>query len=150
MTPNMQNGTILIVDDNLDVRAFARVFLEHAGYSVVTAADGTEALQCYETNRPRIVLLLTDVTMPNMNGLDLADRILCIDSQLPVLFMSGDSWNADRGFGCLAKPFRPAELVERVSRALNANTHSGKTAPRERRSLLLSCINFGKEDSIQQ
>ena len=125
----MQNGTILIVDDNLDIRAFARVFLEHAGYSVVTAADGAEALQYYEIHQSSIVLLLTDVTIPRMNGLDLADRVLCIDSQLPVLFMSGDTWSADRGFGCLAKPFRPAELVERVSRALNANTHSERTAP---------------------
>ena len=129
MTPDMQNGTILIVDDNLDVRASARAFLEHAGYSVVTAADGAEALQYYEMHRSSIALLLTDVTMPRMNGLDLADRVLCIDSQLPVLFMSGDSWNADRGFGCLAKPFRPAELVERVSRALNSNKHSERTAP---------------------
>jgi len=129
MTPDMQNGTILIVDDNLDVCASARAFLEHAGYSVVTAADGAEALQCYEIHQSSIVLLLTDVTMPRMNGLDLADRVLRIDSRLPVLFMSGDSWNADRGFGCLAKPFRPAELVERVSGALNANKHSGRTAP---------------------
>jgi len=123
MTRNAQNGTILIVDDNLDVRAFAQAFLEHAGYSVATAANGEEGLRYYQTHQSNILLLLTDVMMPKMNGLDLADRVLGLDSQLPVLFMSGDTWSADRGFGCVAKPFRPAELVERVSRVLNANTH---------------------------
>jgi CheY-like chemotaxis protein len=132
MTSNLQNGTILIVDDNLDVRACAKVFLEHAGYSVVTAADAEEGLLYYETHQADIVLLLTDVMMPNMNGLELADRVLGLDSQLPVLFMSGDAWTADRGFGCVAKPFRPAELVERVSRVLNASTNSEGTAPAAR------------------
>ena len=127
-TRDMQNGTILIVDDNLAIRAFAKVFLEHAGYSVVTAADGEEGLRSYEMHQPSIVLLLTDVRMPNMNGLDLADRVLQFDSQLPVLFMSGDAWSADRGFGCVAKPFRSVDLVERVSRVLSASTHSEGTA----------------------
>ena len=45
-----------------------------------------------------------------------------IDSQLPVVFMSREAWRAYRGLECLAKPLRPAELVERVSRALNADT----------------------------
>jgi CheY-like chemotaxis protein len=129
MTRDLQNGTILIVDDNLDVRTCAKVFLEHAGYSVVTAADGEEGLRYYKTHQSSIVLLLTDVMMPNMNGLELADRILGLDSQLPVLFMSGDTWAADRGFGCVAKPFPAAELIGRVSRMLNTNTHSERTAP---------------------
>jgi two-component system cell cycle sensor histidine kinase/response regulator CckA len=129
MTRDGQNGTILIVDDNLDVRAFAQAFLEHAGYSVVTAADGAEGLRYYETHHSNIVLLLTDVMMPNMNGLELADRVLGLDSQLPVLFMSGDIWSADRGFGCVAKPFRPDQLVERVRRVLKANTHAERRAP---------------------
>ncbi len=96
----MPNGTILTVEDNFDVRTFAQVFLENAGYSVVTAADGVEGLRCFETYQSRIVLLLTDVMMPNMNGLELADRVLRLDSHLPVLFMSGDICSADRGFGC--------------------------------------------------
>jgi DNA-binding response OmpR family regulator len=112
--------TILLVDDNLDIRACAQVFLEHAGYPVVTAADGEEGLRHYETHRPNIALLLTDVMMPNMNGLELADRVLGLDSQLPVLFMSGDAWGADRGFGCVVKPFKSAELVARVRQVLDA------------------------------
>jgi CheY-like chemotaxis protein len=128
MTPDSKTGTILVVDDNLHIRAFARTFLETAGYTVVTAADGEEALHFYAEHQSSIVLLLTDVVMPNLDGLKLADRVLEMDSRLPVLFMSGDSWSADRGFGCVAKPFQPAELVERVGRALNTKSRQERSA----------------------
>jgi len=128
MTHDSQPRTILVVDDNFHIRTLAKAFLQTAGYTVVTAADGEEALHFYEKHQSSIVLLLTDVRMPNVDGLELADRILGIDSQLPVLFMSGDAWSADRGFGCIAKPFLSAELVERVCRVLNANTRQEKSA----------------------
>jgi DNA-binding response OmpR family regulator len=121
-------GTILLVDDNFDIRVFTKMFLEAAGYTVVTAADGEEGLHFYEEHQSSIVLLLTDVVMPKMNGLELADRVLQINSRLPVLVMSGDSRSAYRSLERIAKPFRPAELVERVNRVLNANTHSERTA----------------------
>jgi len=75
-----------------------------------------------------IVLPLTDVTMPKMNGLELADRVPGLDSHLPVFLMSGVTWCADRGFGCVAK-LRSAELVERVRRVLDANTHAETRVP---------------------
>ena len=129
MTYDSQHRTILIVDDNVGTRAFAKRFLEAAGYTVVTAADGAEGLRFYAEHQSRIVLLLTDVVMPNINGVELADRVLGMDSQLPVLFMTGGPGRAYRGLECIAKPFRSAELVERVSRVLNANTHSERAAP---------------------
>jgi DNA-binding response OmpR family regulator len=122
-------GTILVVDDNLDIRAFAKRFLEIAGWTVVTAADGAEGLRIYEEHQSNIVLLLTDVRMPNINGFELADRVLDIDSQLPVLFMSGGAGSNYRGLECIAKPFRSAELLDRISRVLNASTHSVISAP---------------------
>ncbi len=124
MTDNSERGTILVVDDNLDSGAFTKHFLETAGWTVLTAADGSEALRFYEQHRARIVLLLTDVTMPNIDGLELAERVLRINSQLPVLFMTGGFWLPKRGLECIAKPFRSAELVDRVRRVLNTNTHS--------------------------
>jgi CheY-like chemotaxis protein len=130
MTRDMKCATILLVDDNVDIRGLARAFLENAGYSVATAADGEEGLRYYELHRASILLLLTDVRMPIMNGLELADRVLGIDAQLPVLFMSGDAWSAFRGLECVAKPFRPAELLDGVDRALNGTAHSERTAPR--------------------
>ncbi len=124
MTDESERGTILVVDDNVDSSAFTRHFLETAGWRVLTAADGAEALRFYEQHRSRIVLLLTDVRMPNIDGLELAERVLSIDSQLPVLFMTGSFWIPKRGVQCIAKPFRSAELVDRVRRVLNTNTHS--------------------------
>ena len=129
MTTGTQCGTILVVDDNLDVRTFAKRFLETAGWTVVTAADGEEGLRFYAEHQASIVLLLTDVVMPNINGFELADRVLRMDSQLPVLLMSGDDWAAYRGFECLAKPFRSSELLDKVSRAVHADTHAERASP---------------------
>jgi CheY-like chemotaxis protein len=114
----MECGTILIVDDNVDIRKFAKAFLESAGYTVITAEDGAEGLRLYEAHQSSIRLLLTDVTMPKMSGVELADRVLRIDSQIPVVLMSGDGENAYPGLECIAKPFRPDELIESVGRAL--------------------------------
>jgi CheY-like chemotaxis protein len=133
MTLDTQRATILVVDDNHDIRSFAKLFLERAGYAVITASDGVDGLRCFEQHQSNlklapIMLLLTDVTMPNMNGMELVSKVLGIDPQLAVLFMSGDARKAQRGWECLVKPFRPAELVDSVSRLLNANKHSNRTA----------------------
>ena len=119
MSLNDHRGTILIVDDNANVRTLARLFLTDAGYSVMTASDGAAGLQSYDKHQANIVLLLTDVTMPNMNGFDLVDRLLAMNPQLPVLFMSGDVWSGHRGLDCIAKPFRGPQLIEKVSGLLN-------------------------------
>lgn len=110
--------TILVADDDPAIRMFIRVALERAGYSVLVAADGHEGLHVFRQHQDRIALLLTDVTMPRMNGFDLADHVLESDSQIPVVFISGNVLNADRGFGCIAKPFKPDVLIGRVHRAL--------------------------------
>jgi DNA-binding response OmpR family regulator len=130
LTCEAQCELILVVDDNPGIRGFAKLFLEDAGYAVVTAADGEEALRVYEQHQSSIVLLVTDAAMPNMNGFELADRVLEIDSQLPVLFMSGRyAGIVYRGLECIVKPFRPAELVERIRRVLNGTTHLKIKAP---------------------
>ena len=128
MAHNRQRGTILVVDDNANIQGFAKIFLEKAGYAVVTASDGEEGLRVYQEHRSSIILLLTDVAMPKIGGLELADRVLEMDSKRAVLFMSGDAGCDYRGLECLAKPFRPAELIERVGRVVSASTHSERTA----------------------
>lgn len=110
--------TILVVDDDSAIRMFMRVALERAGYSVLVAADGDEGLHVFRQHQDRIALLITDVTMPRMNGIDLADYILGSDPQIPVVFVSGNVLNADRGFGCIPKPFKPVELIGRVRKVL--------------------------------
>jgi two-component system response regulator ResD len=114
-----QRETILVVDDDLQIRALVKIFLEQAGYAVATAGDGEDALNVFRSNRSRIALVLTDVRMPNMNGFDLADRVLELDSELPVLFMSAEAWNASRGLGCVAKPFTAVELIGRVHQGVD-------------------------------
>jgi CheY-like chemotaxis protein len=118
MLPNDRPGAILVVDDDDFVRKLVKAFLERAGYTVISATDGAAGLDFFRQNRPAIALLLTDVAMPNMNGLDLADRVLELDGKLPVLFMSGTAGGADRGWGCVQKPFMGAELLDKVGAAL--------------------------------
>jgi DNA-binding response OmpR family regulator len=111
--------TILVVDDDRDIRTLVGAFLEDAGYTVLVAADGIEGVGVFKQHQSNIALLITDVMMPNMNGFDLADCVLELDSQMPVIFISGTIQHADRGHGCIAKPFTPAALVSRVRQALN-------------------------------
>ena len=114
----MHNETILVVDDNLAVRALVKFFLESAGYNTLVAGDAENAITLYKRKpRPNISLLLTDVEMPDRNGLDLADDILRLEPKLPVLLMSG-SENPNRGFDYLGKPFTRAELIHSVDRVL--------------------------------
>ena len=120
MTDERQRRTILVVDDNLYIRAFAKKFLEIAGYAVITAADGEEAIRFYQEHQASIALLLSDVRMPNINGLELAHRVLRMDSKLPVLLMSGEAGCDWPDLECVPKPFRPADLIDTVSRVLQA------------------------------
>ena len=118
MVPDEQTGAILVVDDDAGVLGVVRAFLEGAGYTVLTAANGAEGLTFFECHQAAIALVLTDVVMPIMNGLDLAARVLEINAKLPILFMSGSAHPADRGFGCITKPFRGIDLVDKVSAVL--------------------------------
>lgn len=131
--------SILVVDDDHTIRRLVGIVLEHAGYTVLMAADGVEGVAEFKRCQPDIALLLTDVMMPNMNGFDLADYVLELDSQLPVLFISGNAEQADRGHGCIAKPFTAAALVSSVRQALNTPphqpqvSHAARSAASERR-----------------
>lgn len=128
MPDDRQHGTILVVDDNLEIRRLAKSLLESAGYTVVTAADGEEGLCFYAEHRSNIALLLTDIVMPKVNGFELADRVRRVDSKLPVVLMSGNARSDYRDLEWLAKPFRPSELIETVSRVLSGKAQSRNTA----------------------
>jgi two-component system, cell cycle sensor histidine kinase and response regulator CckA len=128
MTDSRRRPTILVVDDDADIRRIASRLLEIAGYTAITAADGEDGFRLYQQHRPGIALLLTDVVMPNLNGIELAKRVLGMDSELPVLLMSGNTGSDYRDLECLAKPFRPAELIEAVSRVLSGKAKVYKAA----------------------
>jgi hypothetical protein len=117
MEPGESSPTILVVDDNCDIRGTVKALLEIEGYAVLIADDADTAMKLYD--QAKVALLLTDVVMPKMSGLELADQLLRREPQLRILFMSG-SEDVSRGFGCLAKPFTRAELIGRVGQVLES------------------------------
>ncbi len=115
----MPGKTILVVDDNLAVRALVKFFLESAGYQTLIADDAEKAITLYkEKRRTGVVLLLTDVDLPDRNGLDLADDLLRLEPKLPVLLMSG--CEKPNRFCYLGKPFTRSQLIHGVDCALRS------------------------------
>jgi len=119
--------TILVVEDETNLRYLARQFLEKQGYRVIEAPDGSVAMQIAVAHEGRIHLLLTDVIMPGMNGRELAQRILEIRPDTKVLYMSGYTENVighngtlDAGVSLLQKPFTLRDLKSRVRQVLNS------------------------------
>ncbi len=121
-------GTILLVEDQPEVRRFVAILLRGCGYLVIESADGEEALeQCAQP----VDLLLTDVVMPKMSGTELAARIRSIQPHVRVLFMSGYSdevlsWPDDsrRGTAFIQKPFGLDALTAKVREVLRADEPS--------------------------
>jgi PAS domain S-box-containing protein len=118
--------TILLVEDEDDVRALAREVLERQGYSVLEASDGPRALRQFETGSDRIDLVLTDVVMPRMSGRELVDRVRALRPQTRVLYMSGYTEDAivrhgvrDASTVLLGKPFAPGDLLAKVREVLD-------------------------------
>jgi DNA-binding NtrC family response regulator len=123
-TPVLRRKTVLIVEDEERVRELASEFVESAGYTVLTAKDGKEALAIAERSEEQIHLLLTDVVMPKMRGPELAKRLKGLRTSLKVVYMSGyleyNRGNEDfleEGF-FLQKPFSRDTLVHKVGEAL--------------------------------
>lgn len=79
---------------------------------MIAAADGEEGLHFFKEHQSTIMLVLTDLPTPKMNGFELADHLLAIKPQLRTLSMSGDAWCAYRGLKCVSKPFGATEPRE--------------------------------------
>ncbi len=131
-TPVRRRKTVLIVEDEEAVRELASEFVESAGYTVLSAKNGTEALAIAEQSDEPIHLLITDVVMPKMRGPELAKRLKGLRTNLRIVYMSGyleyNRSNEDfleEGF-FLQKPFSRDTLVHKVGEALR-NTRKSKT-----------------------
>jgi CheY-like chemotaxis protein len=118
--------TILLAEDEDDVRALTREVLERQGYRVLEASDGLQALQRYEAEGDRIDLVLSDVVMPRMSGRELVDRVRAIRPDTRVLYMSGYTEDAivrhgvrDASTVLLGKPFAPADLLAKIREVLD-------------------------------
>jgi PAS domain S-box-containing protein len=120
-------GTVLVVDDEAAIRAVAHRVLARAGYHVVTAADGAEALSLLQRQDMAADLLLADVVMPGMTGPALAEQARAIRPDLPILFMSGYAEQDAARAGwpgpaaqVISKPFSRAALLAAVTQLLAA------------------------------
>jgi PAS domain S-box-containing protein len=118
--------TILLAEDEEEVRNLAVRFLESQGYKVLKASQGLEAFLIAEEYEGIIHLLMTDVVMPKLSGRELADRIAEIRPEIKVLFMSGYADNAivhhgvlEGGMNYLQKPFTLDGLAKKVREVLN-------------------------------
>ncbi len=127
----MQRGseTLLLVEDNEQVRQLTSEVLADSGYKVLLAASPEEALALCRGNHPDIQLLVTDVILPGMNGPQLAAQVKQISPRTRVLYVSGYTSNAivhygvlDSGLWFLAKPFSLSELVAKVRQVLDAES----------------------------
>jgi DNA-binding response OmpR family regulator len=125
--------TILVVDDEPKIVQLARDYLEHAGFAVITAADGPTALHAARSSKPDLIVL--DLGLPQLDGLDVT-RSIRKDSDVPIIMLTARSEESDKLIGLelgaddyLTKPFSPKELVARVRTVLRRTDRS--TSPEE-------------------
>jgi DNA-binding response OmpR family regulator len=121
-----QPATILVADDEQDIRELVAYRLSRAGYTIIEARDGQEAFELAADQAPDMAVL--DVMMPRLNGFDLTERLrhTAATQGLPILLMSASVQEVDisRGFaagadGYLTKPFTPDQLLTRVRDVLS-------------------------------
>jgi two-component system cell cycle sensor histidine kinase/response regulator CckA len=117
-----RGGTILVVDDQANLRATLRALLTDLGYDVLLAPEGGEALRVLEANRGAVVAVLLDLTMPGMSGPETLDALRLRAPGLPVILTSGfsakESAAARNADAFLQKPFGEEELSRALARAL--------------------------------
>src|SRR5690606_28033341 len=118
--------TIPVAEDDDQVRALAARALSQFGYRVIEVANGPQALHAFERVRAEVDLLLTDVIMPEMNGIELAEQLRPRRPDMKVLYMSGYTANAMEHLGLAAadnpllqKPFTPEALARRIREVLD-------------------------------
>jgi two-component system cell cycle sensor histidine kinase/response regulator CckA len=123
---NDEREVVLVVDDEPTVRRFARRVLAEHGFEVHEAANGLEALDLVQGADNRIDVVVSDIVMPRLNGVELMRRLAMVRPQLPVILMSGYAGPqlAERGIeapcSILAKPFSAEALVAEVRRCIGS------------------------------
>ena len=122
--PAVGNETILVAEDDPDVRNLVEMVLRKFGYQVLLAADGQEAVTAFLAHRDRIGLILMDIIMPHKNGVEAVAEIRLLQPEVKVLFISGytaefvQSRGMEAGVELIMKPVQPIELLRRVREAL--------------------------------
>ncbi|TFL18656.1 response regulator transcription factor [Jannaschia formosa] len=135
---------ILIVDDDPRLREVVRVALGRAGHETLTAADGQQALDRAARERPDLIVL--DIGLPELDGLEVCRRLRGRDDEVPVLFLTARDDEVDRIVGLelgaddyVTKPFSPRELVARVAAILK------RARPRAPKTLIHGALELDPE-----
>ncbi|WP_420434398.1 cell cycle two-component system response regulator CpdR [Hyphobacterium sp.] len=118
---------ILLAEDDGSMRDFLAKALKRAGHDVTACADGDEGLSVFEANQDNFDLLLTDIVMPGIDGIELARRAAELTPALKIMFITGfaavalsPGSNAPSNAKVLSKPFHLRELVDEVDRVMAA------------------------------
>ena len=118
-----EKKTILIVDDEPDFIKILQIRLEHAGYNIVAASNGVDALKILESVNPQLVLL--DVMMPDMNGYQFCRRAKSSPktNKIPIIMVTAKAQESDRFWGLetgaadyITKPYESSEMLEKIKR----------------------------------
>jgi CheY-like chemotaxis protein len=117
------SGTILVVEDEPATLKITQILLESWGYHVLQANGATQALEIFEKSRSSIQLVLTDVMMPGMSGVQLAEKLREADPHVRIIYMSGYHnvglvHTENRRVAFLQKPFSPERLAKMVEEEL--------------------------------
>ncbi|MCR8851808.1 response regulator transcription factor [Lysinibacillus fusiformis] len=136
----MSNETILIVDDEKEIRNLIAIYLKNEGYQVLEACDGEEGLQLLK--KQEIHLIVLDLMMPNVDGMEMCMKVREI-AEMPIIMLTAKSQDIDKIMGLtigaddyVTKPFNPLELVARIKSQL-------------RRYLKLNGLNKSNSDEIE-
>ena len=123
VSTGMAAGTILLVEDEQSIASLVSLYLENEGYTVEHVADGAQALGAVERLRPSLVIL--DLMLPGMDGVEICKRLRQAGDELPIVMLTARDTEIDRVLGLelgaddyVAKPFSPRELVARVKAIL--------------------------------
>jgi CheY-like chemotaxis protein len=126
-----ERKTILVVDDEPEIRKLVSAMVTQFGYHALTADSGDHALTMYRNLNGPIEMLITDVIAPGMSGPMLADKLSVLQPELKVLYISGydnthvvQKYVVERGHLLLAKPFTMEELKGKMSQLLHAAAQS--------------------------
>lgn len=136
----MSNETILIVDDEKEIRNLIAIYLKNEGYQVLEASDGEEGLQLLK--KQAIHLIVLDLMMPNVDGMEMCMKVREL-AEMPIIMLTAKSQDMDKIMGLtigaddyVTKPFNPLELVARIKSQL-------------RRYLKLNGLNKSNSDEIE-
>ncbi len=129
-TQMIESGTVLVIDDEPDVRRMAKAMLSRIGFTVLEAADGVEVMEIFSQHQDHIRCVLSDLTMPRMDGWETLAALRKLSPDIPVILSSGydvaqvmAEEHPDHPNAFLGKPYQLKELRETITRVLSVPVH---------------------------